>query len=162
MIEDGEIGWLEAKVWLDLTRDDWKLFSGFNMFKMKLYFLPLLLLSLFSCNEKLLEEPEDLIPEDKMVEILTDLAIVNAAKSTNVAVLQDQGIEPMDYIFEKYDIDSLQFVESDRYYASLPPEYEDIYKRVESRLEEQAKTLEQAKRVSDSLRRVESEENDTD
>ena len=132
------------------------------MFKMKIYFLPLLLLGLFSCNEKLLEEPEDLIPEDKMVEILTDLAIVNAAKSTNVAVLQDQGIEPMDYIFEKYDIDSLQFVESDRYYASLPPEYEDIYKRVESRLEEQAKTLEQAKRVSDSLRRVESEENDTD
>jgi len=131
---------------------------------MRYYCLPVVLLSLLSCNENLLEKPEDLIPEDKMVAILTDLAIVNAAKSTNMAVLQDSDIEPMDYIFKKYDIDSLQFVESDRYYASLPPEYEEIYKRVESKLEEQAKTMEEAKRVNDSLRRMESEENrdDTD
>lgn len=131
---------------------------------MRYYCLPLVLLSLLSCNENLLEKPDDLIPEDKMVAILTDLAVVNAAKSTNMAVLQDLDIEPMDYIFKKYDIDSLQFVESDRYYASLPPEYEEIYKRVESKLEEQAKTMEEAKRVNDSLRRMESEENrdDTD
>ncbi|MDT7829188.1 DUF4296 domain-containing protein [Pricia sp. S334] len=131
---------------------------------MRYYCLLLVLLSLLSCNENLLEKPDDLIPEDKMVSILTDLAIVNAAKSTNMAVLQDLDIEPMDYIFKKYDIDSLQFVESDRYYASLPPEYEEIYKRVESKLEEQAKTMEEAKRVNDSLRRMESEENrdDTD
>lgn len=92
-----------------------------------------------------------------MVEVLKDLAIVNAAKSTDVAVLQDNDIEPMAYIFEKHGIDSLQFVESDRYYASIPPDYEKIYKKVEEKLEKQAKVMEEAKEVNDSLRRIELE-----
>ncbi|MUH34253.1 DUF4296 domain-containing protein [Zobellia amurskyensis] len=105
-----------------------------------------------SCNEKLLDKPENLIPKEQMVAILQDLAIVNAAKTTNVQVLRDNDIEPMDYIFEKYNIDSLQLVESDRYYASLPVEYEKIYKEVEANLESGAKVLEEQKKVNDSLR----------
>ncbi len=116
-----------------------------------------LMISLLSCNENLLEKPDNLIPEAKMVEVLKDLAIVNAAKSTNLAVLHDNDIEPMPYIFEKYHIDSLQFVESDRYYASLPVEYERIYKKVESKLEKEVKIVEEAKRVKDSLTRIERE-----
>ncbi|CAZ95361.1 Conserved hypothetical protein [Zobellia galactanivorans] len=109
-------------------------------------------LVLVSCNETLLEKPENLIPQEKMVEILQDLAIVNAAKTTNLEVLRENGIEPMDYIFKKYDIDSLQFVESDRYYASLPVEYEKIYKKVETNLEKKSKELEEQKKLNDSIR----------
>jgi len=119
----------------------------------KLYSI-VLIITLLSCNDTLLEKPDNLIPEDKMVEILKDLAIVNAAKSTNVAVLHENNIEPMTYIFEKYGIDSLQFVESDRYYASIPPEYEKIYKKVEAKLEMQTKAIEEAKKVNDSLLRL--------
>ncbi len=119
----------------------------------KLYSI-VLIIALLSCNDTLLEKPDSLIPEDKMVEILKDLAIVNAAKSTNVAVLHDNDIEPMAYIFEKHGIDSLQFVESDRYYASIPPQYEKIYKEVESKLEKQIKAMEEAKQVNDSLQRI--------
>lgn len=119
------------------------------------------LLSIFAlilgCSEKLLEKPDDLIPEDKMVEVLTDLAIVNAAKSTSLALLQDNNIEPMTYIYEQHDIDSIQLVESDRYYASLPVKYEQIYKQVEAKLDKQAKDIEDTKKVNDSLRRVELE-----
>ncbi len=99
-----------------------------------------------------MDKPENLIPKEQMVAILQDLAIVNAAKTTNVQVLRDNDIEPMDYIFEKYNIDSLQLVESDRYYASLPVEYEKIYKEVEANLESVAKVLEEQKKVNDSLR----------
>lgn len=124
---------------------------------MKKLYSVLLIISLLSCNDNLLKKPDNLIPEDKMVEVLADLAIVNAAKSTNVAVLYDNDIEPMAYVFEKYAIDSLQFVESDRYYASLPIVYEKIYKKVESKLEKQVKITEEAKEVNDSLLRVELE-----
>lgn len=120
-------------------------------------YLLLLIVCFLSCNENLLEKPDNLIPEDKMVEVLKDLALVNAAKSTNIAVLQDNDIEPMAYVFGKHDIDSLQFVESDRYYASMPPDYERIYQKVESRLEKEIKVLEEDKNVNDSLRKIELE-----
>lgn len=127
---------------------------------MKKIYASILIISLLSCNNNLLEKPDNLVPEDKMVEVLKDLAIVNAAKSTNITVLQDNDIEPMAYIFEKHGIDSLQFVKSDRYYASLPPEYERIYKKVESKLEKETKVIEKAKEVRDSLRRIELENRD--
>lgn len=114
----------------------------------------MVIMSTTSCNEKLLEKPDNLIPQEKMVEVLNDLALVNAAKSNNPALLEENDIEPMAYIFEKHDIDSLQFVESDRYYASLPKTYEAIYKQVESRLEKKGKTLEDEKTVNDSLNRL--------
>ncbi|HET8736076.1 MAG TPA: DUF4296 domain-containing protein [Pricia sp.] len=117
----------------------------------------LITISLLACSENLLEKPDNLIPEDTMVEVLTDLAVVNAARSTNISVLRNNGIEPMAYIYKKHGIDSTQFVESDRYYASLPEKYEQIYKKVETRLEKQTKVLEAEKKVKDSLRQAELE-----
>ncbi|CAM4234918.1 DUF4296 domain-containing protein [Zobellia nedashkovskayae] len=119
---------------------------------MRVLVIVLIFFSFTSCNETLLEKPKNIIPKEKMVEILQDLAIVNAAKTTNLQVLRDNGVEPMDYIFNKYSIDSLQLVESDRYYASLPVEYEKIYKEVEANLERDAKALEDQKKINDSLR----------
>lgn len=125
---------------------------------MKTFCSFLLIIALLACNENLVDKPDNLIPEDKMVAVLTDLAIVNAAKSTNIAVLHDNDIEPMQYVYEKHDIDSLQFVESDFYYASLPKgAYERIYKKVEARLEKKAKAVEEAKVLRDSLGKVERE-----
>ena len=89
-----------------------------------------------------------------------DLALVNAAKSTNISVLHDNGIEPMEYIYKKHNIDSLQFVESDNFYASLPKgEYERIYKEVEARLEKKQKAADEAKAVRDSLAQVKRDRN---
>lgn len=106
----------------------------------------------FSCAEKLMEKPENLIPEAKMVEILSDLAIVNAAKVTNAEILRNNHIEPTTYIFAKYDIDSIQFVESDRYYASIPEEHEKIYLAVEAKLDAEKERVALAKKIKDSLK----------
>ena len=110
-----------------------------------------------ACAEKLLDKPNNLIAKDTMVEILNDLAILNAAKNTNVMVLKNHGIEPMPYIFSKYNIDSLQFVESDRYYASIPELHEKIYEAVTEKLEKEEGRLSEEKQVNDSLKRVKSE-----
>tara|TARA_R110000868_G_scaffold41578_2_gene141918 strand:+ start:311 stop:703 length:393 start_codon:yes stop_codon:yes gene_type:complete len=109
---------------------------------------------LFSCAEELIQKPENLIPQDKMVLIFKELAIVNAAKGTNIGNLKDNGIEPTTYLFEKFDIDSAQFVDSDRYYASKPLLYETMYKDVETKLENQRIQLEASKKEKDSLNLV--------
>jgi hypothetical protein len=116
-----------------------------------------LIIFLASCGEQLIEKPKDLIPKDQMVAILKDLAVVNAAKNTNISILKKHNIEPTDYIFKKYNIDSARFVKSDTYYASLPSEYEAIYKEVEANLEKEKKILQEANKISDSLKAIEME-----
>jgi len=106
---------------------------------------------LISCGEKLMEKPEDLIPKEKMINILKDMTILNSAKSTNISVFHDNKIEPTSFIFSEYGIDSLQFVTSDRYYASLPNEYEAMYIEIEKQLEAEEKEVTEAKRIKDSV-----------
>jgi len=102
-----------------------------------------------------MEKPENLIPKEKMVLILNDLAIVNAAKVTNAQILRKHDVEPTAYIFAKYGIDSIQFVESDRYYASIPEEHEEIYTVVEAKLEADKERIAAAKKLKDSLKALE-------
>ncbi len=115
-----------------------------------------------SCGEKLLEKPENLIPKGEMIKILKDLTIINSAKNTNIIVLNDYNFEPTSLVFSEYGVDSLQFVESDRYYASLPNEYESIYEALEKLLEEEKNVLSEAKKIKDSLdglKRLEAQKN---
>lgn len=110
---------------------------------------------LCSCVQKLIDEPDNLISEEEITNILYDLAILNAAKSTNSTILRDNGIDPMQFLFSKYEIDSIQFVESNRYYASLPEEYENIYTAVNEKLKSESKRMEDSKKSIDSLKKIE-------
>jgi hypothetical protein len=122
---------------------------------MRKYLIILTSLAVVSCTEKLIEKPNNLIPRDKMVVILKDMAILNAARTTNTLVLRENGIEPTQHLFEKYDIDSTIFVESDRYYASLPLEYVSIYEEIEASLTKQKEVMDEAKKINDSLKVIE-------
>lgn len=112
------------------------------------YVLPLFLCILVSCNEKVVKKPENLIPHDKMVAILYDISILNAGRSINQNILTEHDVEPMEYIYKKYKIDSLQLVQSDTYYASLPTEYEAIYTQIKDRLEKEQEHLETVRKES--------------
>ena len=102
------------------------------MMRKILFLIPLIFL--FSCGEEVIKKPIDLISKEKMIDILYDLALINAAKTTGPQVMEDRNFVPMQFIYDKYEIDSIQFVSSDLYYASLPLEYEEIYKKVENRI----------------------------
>ena len=121
----------------------------------KIIALPVLCFML-SCLEKVVEEPKNLIPKDKMTSILYDIAIFNAAKNTNATILTDNNTETTDFIFAKYKIDSLQFVTSDIYYASLPKKYEAIYVEVDKRLEREKERMRIAKTQADSIKLIKS------
>ncbi|MDG5490375.1 DUF4296 domain-containing protein [Psychroserpens sp. SPM9] len=80
------------------------------------------------------EKPENLISKDKMVDILYDVFILNAAKGSSKSILENQGVFPQDYVFNKYKIDSLQFAQSNAYYGFYVEEYEVILSKVEQRI----------------------------
>ncbi len=94
-----------------------------------------------SCGNPLMEAPDDLISKEKMADILYDIALINSIDNSYPQVLVSKNIKVMDFVFKKYGIDSTQFVQSDRYYASVPVLYEEIYQAVEDRLERQRDTV---------------------
>lgn len=87
-----------------------------------------------------------------MADIIQEMTITNAAKTTNSAVFRENEIDPTAYVLNKFKVDSLQYVESDRYYVSKPMIYEKIFKIVEKRLEIDAKKMSEKKQKSDSVR----------
>lgn len=108
----------------------------------------------FGCNSNRIEKPKkpkNLIKKQDMVSILYDMSILNASKGVNKKLLEEKGILPEDFVYEKYGIDSTQFALSNEYYAYNLEAYEDIYKQVKTRLEEEKKVL-------DSLNNIAAEE----
>jgi hypothetical protein len=116
-----------------------------------------------SCGKKLLETPENLIPREKMADILYHMALLDAIDNSHPQVLVENDIRVMPFLFEKSGIDSLQFVQSDLYYASVPEEYEKIYQAVEERLTRKRDSVSEAIRqgqspVVDSLKTSQDQE----
>lgn len=79
-------------------------------------------------------KPDDLIAKELMVDIFTDVYLSNAAKSVNNKVIRQRGIKLDSFIYKKYRIDSLQFVNSNAYYSADLDTYQEIFKAVEARL----------------------------
>ncbi len=96
----------------------------------------LLLLSFVACqNVKKTEKPDNLIPKEMMVDILTDCYINNAARSISYVKLKDSKIKLDSMIYLKYQIDSVQFTQSNDYYSLQFNTYVDMLTQVEKRLE---------------------------
>ncbi|WP_291114099.1 DUF4296 domain-containing protein [Flavobacterium sp. UBA6135] len=92
-------------------------------------------LFLSSCKDEI-ERPEKLFSKEQMVDMIYDLTILEAIKNNNPSFLEDKNIDPYTYIYVKYDIDSLEFVQNNKYYASDVKEYGKIYEKVLSRIEQ--------------------------
>ncbi|WP_373057722.1 DUF4296 domain-containing protein [Zunongwangia sp. H14] len=127
----------------------------------KILFILISFFLLCACqNIERTERPDDLIGEDKMVDVLTELAILQSARNLNKNVLEEAGIHPEEYIYNKYDIDSLQFQNSNDYYTENFTEYEHIFTRVKDRLEKvkivRDSIREEEVRVEDSIARLDS------
>ncbi len=104
---------------------------------MKIIKYIVVLVLILSCKHSTIEKPkkpDNLISKGKMVDILYDITIVNTAVSTQKIALKNNGLQPKAYIFNKYNIDSLQFALSNNYYAFNPDIYKDIYDRLNKRL----------------------------
>ncbi|NNK83152.1 MAG: DUF4296 domain-containing protein [Flavobacteriaceae bacterium] len=115
---------------------------------------------LLGCNNNKINKPpkpDNLIPKDKMVEVLYDMVLISSAKGSERHTLEKKGIYPQDYILTKYEIDSLQFAESNNYYAYDIDLYDDLFSKVKSKLQRDKKRiseeLEVEKAKKDSIRK---------
>ncbi len=111
-----------------------------------------------SCKNNTIEKPKkpsNLIAKDKMVEIIYDISLFTAAKGVNKYLIESAGILPENYIYNKYNIDSLQFALSNEFYAYNLKTYEDIYNSVKIKLEKDKNhfntIIEAEKKVKDSI-----------
>lgn len=105
---------------------------------MKKTIVILLTLFISACSTKNeIQKPEKLIEKGEMENILYDLALLQALKSYSPQKLKDNSINPKTYIYQKYKIDSAQFAENNKYYASNMNEYKLIFENVATRLQKQ-------------------------
>ncbi len=90
---------------------------------------------LFGCDNYNNESvPDNLIEPKKMTNILVDMELLRSIKSTNASdEYKEKALGDL-YLYKKYNIDSLQLVESKKYYSKYPKKYLAIYKSVEKRL----------------------------
>ena len=95
----------------------------------------LLTLILWCCQDvKRPEIPENLIPEDQMAEVLTEVYLINAARSFDNRTIIENKIKLDSFFYRKFNIDSLQFVESNAYYTSNLNAYNRLFTKVEERM----------------------------
>ena len=115
----------------------------------RLSLLSLLLLSI-SCATLMREPPEDLIEESVFADILYDIALLKAVHSTSPATLENQGILIMPYVLEKYQIDSVQLLNSNKYYSTLGTTYLALFDSIEARLEQKSDLIDSLRRLEDA------------
>ncbi len=102
----------------------------------------LTIIALFvSCKQEVINKPEQLIEKDVMVDVMYDLSILEAIKYQNPASLDTFKINPREYIFKKYKIDSLQFAKNNAYYAADYKGYKLMFEQVTKRLDDNKKRV---------------------
>lgn len=120
-----------------------------------------LLVLVVACKDNKLstpEKPKDLISKAEMVDILYDMSILSAGKGADRRTFEAKGIMPQEYIYNKYNIDSLQFAESNNYYSYNVSVYEDLYEQVQAKLVEDKRIFKEdrdkEKTYRDSIKQV--------
>lgn len=118
------------------------------------YFFVCFLLFLSCTSNTILDPPKNLISKEKMISIFVDLHLAQAGK--NVKNLQEKRDENyFQLVYDKYQIDTIRFKESNNYYASLIDEYHAMFVEVENRLTKLQESYMDEREKEDSLKNEE-------
>lgn len=96
------------------------------------------------------QKPSNLIPKDKMVEILTESYLANAARGVGSKNLLVKDVKMDSLIYNKFGIDSIQFAKSNEYYAAGINDYIEIFEKVEANLEAMNKEMDSIRSLKHS------------
>lgn len=97
-------------------------------------FIILVLFLSVSCKKELVKEPKRLIEKEKMIDIMYDLSLLEAIKYQNPLSLDSVNSDPKNFVLKKYKVDSLQFAQSNIYYAADYNTYKEMYDEIGKRL----------------------------
>ncbi len=97
----------------------------------------IVLILLVGCKNELVKKPKRLIEREKMVDIMYDLSLLEAMKVENPALMDSIKYTSNQYLYKKHKIDSVQFAQSNIYYAADYKEYEKMYNQIKARLDKE-------------------------
>ncbi|TDO98550.1 DUF4296 domain-containing protein [Flavobacterium sp. 245] len=112
-------------------------------------FIILVLFLSVSCKKELVKEPKGLIERGKMIDIMYDLSILEAMKYQNPLSLDSVESDPKKFIYKKYKVDSLQFAQSNIYYASDYEKYKEMFDELGKRLAVQQRATDSLVKIDD-------------
>jgi hypothetical protein len=100
-------------------------------------------------------EPELLIEQKVMEDILYDIKLLKSSRSKNYRILKDNNVQVDAYIYEKYKLDSITLRENIAYYASASfKTYKEIENNIKLRFEAEKEKIEKEISVRDSLNKI--------
>ncbi len=116
----------------------------------------LFFLAFLGCQDvKQPEKPKNLIAKDKMIDMLTEAYLANAARSVDNKSIISKGIKMDSLVYKNFGVDSLQFAKSNEFYASDVNIYMEIFQKVEARLTRMQKEMDSIrdneKSIKDSI-----------
>lgn len=119
----------------------------------------ILVLCFFGCqNVDLPEKPKNLIPKDKMIDILMESYLANAARSVDNKSIIVKGIKMDSLIYRNFGVDTIQFAKSNAFYAADVNTYMSIFQEVETRLDLMQKKMdslwERERNIKDSINKI--------
>lgn len=102
------------------------------MKKLLFCFLILMSVTAVSCSKKKVVVPDDVLKSEKMIAILTDMEIAEAASTQHVTRGDSSNYDAayMKFVFEKNKVQSKDFVYSMDWYAAHPEFLKKIYEEV--------------------------------
>ena len=107
----------------------------------KAVFFLIIIMSFFGCKEETVKEPDHLIDKEVMQNIIYDLSLLEAIKYNEPATTENYRVNPKEFIYKKYKIDSTQFAQNNLYYASNFDEYKAMYDNVIKRIDSKKTVL---------------------
>lgn len=112
----------------------------------------LLLFLFYSCSKNTEPKPKNLLDKETMTNLIYDMNMLEAAQGYIPRVLNENKIKPKEFIYKKYEIDSLDFVQNNRYYASnvemYKRMYDDVTKRILAEKESIQKIIEEEQKAT--------------
>ena len=120
----------------------------------KIIYITFLSLLLINCTSNtIIKKPDNLIPKNQMVDVLTDMFLASGGENIkNIHLERKVNYFPL--VFEKHHIDSTQFKESNFYYVSRIDDYEEILKKVDERLQRLKQLNEEEISLQDSIKNI--------
>jgi len=125
-------------------------------------FFHILLLGLFLINctsNTIIKKPDNLVSKDEMANILTDMFLASGGENIKNIQLQ-RKVNYFPLVYEKHQIDSTRFKESNFYYVSRIDDYQEILKKVEKKLKELKKLNQEEIDIRDSIKKIDRKRED--
>jgi len=134
--------------------------SDLNLTGKYIIYLVIVLTFIASCSDVQKHKiPERILSEDEMVEIYTDMMVLDAINRSNGKVFAAYEIGVQEHLYNKFKIDSTLLKDNIDYYNLEFEANIRIFERVNENMNRKKELFDSIRKVEDSLSKLEAERN---